>query len=305
MPTSSRAGEPRLAVLAGESAALVLLGALSVAVCWPGDLARHLHPHPLWAVVLLPSVRYGLRGIAVALPIAFGALWAAGAVAPSFGGRWPLADLATLSLMVVVSWIAEAQHARRRALERTRRDLEERLREQDATLAELAKSAQQLRVRVDQVDASLSFQRAVAEGLESGDAVAAAQAALELATARLGASGGVVLACSDGRLDELAATADAAGTAANDRTAQEAARRGRVVDAVELDDRDAGDSDLAAPICDDDGTVLGVIGLYGVSPTVPTGWVVRELSMIADWCTKSLGAARSRRAPRRHGGRLT
>ena len=295
MQTSSRKEAPPLLHLVGESALVALAGALVLALRFPRDLGGHLHPYPLWAVVLVMAARYGASGLAVSVPVTLGTMLAVStALSSGIGswllGRWPLSDLASFLLALLVSFIASGHQGRRRALEDERQRLQERLGDQEATLAELLRTAVALRARVDQLHTSLSFQRAVAERLESGDARAAAQAALELATARTGATRGAVRLWCNGRLDEIAATVapGAPGLSPTDCTAAAALRRCRAVHAGELSERGEDDSDLAAPISDDTGALLGVIALGGVDSDARTSWAARELTLIADWCKKSM-----------------
>jgi hypothetical protein len=266
MPTFDQSGpsdrnrEPRLVPIAVESVLFVLATMLVVARVLPLDFGARVHPHPLWAVALIVAVRYGLRGVAVALPAVLAPLALA---TPWLWARWPPAEVTALALVVLASWIAEAHQAERRLLARERHELRTRLGQQDQLVAELAESAVALRGRVDRVQVSLTFLRAVAERLEGGDALAAAQAALELATARIESQGGVVRVWRDGRLEPLAS----------------------------LGDCDSSDSDLLAPIYDADGTALAVIALHGVAPSARTTWAARELALIADWCREPLRAA--------------
>ena len=76
-----------------------------------------LDPHPVWLVVLVIAARYGTRGLAVALPIAWGAL----ALANGAGGPGRVLDtlampieLGALAGAVLVGWIASGNERRER-----------------------------------------------------------------------------------------------------------------------------------------------------------------------------------------------
>src|SRR5206468_623484 len=97
----------------------------------------------------------------------------------------------------------------------------------------LRQAALALRARNDRLDLSLTFLRDVARKIETGDRLAAAEAALTLIVARLGARAAAVeLASSDSRPLSTLASAGAwhaaGGSDVPDATAAEALRGGRV-----------------------------------------------------------------------------
>ena len=149
-----------------------------------------LDPHPVWLVVVVIAARYGTRGLAIALMIAWGGLAIAnGADGP---GRvletlaMPI-ELGALAASVLVAWIVSGNERREQALAAKVGDSNGALSSTARPSASCAAAALALRARNDRLDLSLTFLRNVARRLHGADAEAAAQAALELIGARLGA----------------------------------------------------------------------------------------------------------------------
>jgi hypothetical protein len=77
-----------------------------------------IDPHPVWLVVLVIAARYGTRGLAIVVPLAWGALAVAGG--PAGPGRvldtlaLPI-ELGALAATVLVAWIASTNERRERA----------------------------------------------------------------------------------------------------------------------------------------------------------------------------------------------
>jgi hypothetical protein len=290
-----------------------------------------LHPHPLWIVILVLAARYGARGLVIAAPIAWLALvaasagftgqgfaaWARSAPGRLFGALGAPAELGALAASVLVGWVASVHERSARAASAKLELLERRAGLDSAAIEELRRAALALRVRNDRLDVSLTFLRGVARRLEGSDPVAAAEAALELAIARLGARAAVVLLREGGGRDGQAAGdglvpfavsgpfgADG-GTPAFDAdgTVAAAARTGAPTRAMDLPSGGPGDSDLAAPIVDPRGpspVVRGVLAVRGVPRGGVSGAALRDLAVIAEWSAGALAGAKSDRgAPAR------
>jgi hypothetical protein len=309
IPKTTRASAIECAV--GASATLGIL-----ALCGVPKLGlQTIAPHPIWLVVLVIAARYGTRGLGVALPIA----WGAAAVMSGRGGAGRVLDtlsmpmeLGALASVVLVGWIAASNEHRERGLARKTADLERRVTADAGTIADLRRAALALRARNDRLDLSLTFLRNVARRLHGSDAEAAAQAALELITARIGAraasiemSSGVssevvsqmpdAEAGSPGALRLLAAVG-VWNNEAPDRTARAAISGRQPMRAVELSEAGPTDSDIAAPIIDASGVVRGVVSARGVPGGGSSMAALRDLSVIADWASPALCAS----SPARH-----
>jgi hypothetical protein len=306
IPKTTRASAIESAV-----GAVATLGIL--ALCGVPKLGlQTIAPHPIWLVVLVIAARYGTRGLGVALPIA----WGAAAVMSGRGGAGRVLDtlsmpmeLGALASVVLVGWIAASNEHRERGLARKTAELERRVAADAGTIADLRRAALALRARNDRLDLSLTFLRNVARRLHGSDAEAAAQAALELITARIGAraasiemSPGVssqvvsqmpaAEAGSPGALRLLAAVG-VWNNEAPDRTARAAISGRQPMRAVELSEVGPTDSDIAAPIIDASGVVRGVVSARGVPGGGSSMAALRDLSVIADWASPALCASSS------------
>jgi len=249
-------------------------------------------PHPVWLVVLVIAARYGTRGLAVVLPIAWGALGVLG----GHGGFGRVLDtlaapmeLAALAAAVLVGWIASGNERRERALAAKTGELERRATNDASTLAELRRAALALRARTDRLDLSLTFLRNIARRLHGTDPEAAGQAALELIAARIGARAASIEMITGGELRQLA-THGIWNRDAQDRTALAAFAGRQPTRAVELADGGPGDSDIAAPIIDASGQVRGVVAARGVPGGGSSMAALRDLAVITEWASPALCA---------------
>ena len=199
-------------------------------------------------------------------------------------------DLGALLGVILIGWVASIHERRARELGMALAALEECSASDAAALEALRSTAVVLRARADRLDTSLTFLRDVATRLESGDSSSAAQAALDLATARLGARLGLG---RDGRRRTLDAgrvdrPLGPAAVARSDRTVAAALRLRRPSRALDLSDGTADDSDLAAPILlGEDGRVVGLIVLRGVPQGGASAAALHDLSLIAGWSARS------------------
>jgi len=209
-------------------------------------------------------------------------------------------------------------HERRARAAEAKLELLERRAGVDSTaIEELRRAALALRVRNDRLDVSLTFLRGVARRLEGSDPAAAAEAALELAIARLGARAAAVLLRDGGGRDGHGAgetlvafavsgpfSPDARAPAVeSDGTVAAAVRTGAPTRAMDLPTGGPGDSDLAAPIVDPRAAVpalQGVLAVRGVPRGGVSGAALRDLAVIAEWSAGALAGAKSDRgAPAR------
>ncbi|HXJ18859.1 MAG TPA: hypothetical protein VMT03_01395 [Polyangia bacterium] len=267
-----------------------------------------LSPHPVWLVVLALAARYGVRGLVASVPVAWGGL-------ALLGGSWRTApglalkvlathpELGALAGALIVGWIASVHERQAHLMDEKLQAVSARASRDAAALGELRQAALALRARNDRLDLSLTFLRDVARRIESGERVLAAEAALLLVVARLGArAAAVLIPASGGRpLATIAAAGawQAAASDAPDATATEALRSGQPVRAVELTGAGPSDSDLAAPIVLD-GVAVGVLVVRGVSRMGAAA--LRDLAVVAEWIAPAFEKAGS---GAKGGGRLS
>jgi hypothetical protein len=289
---------------------------LGISALWglPNLGMQSITPHPVWLVVLVIAARYGTRGLGVAIPIAWGAL----AVTTGRGGPGRVLDtlsmpieLGALAGAVLVGWIASGNEHRERGLARKTAEMERRVATDAATIADLRRAALALRARNDRLDLSLTFLRNIARRLHGSDAEAAAQAVLELITARIGArAASIEMSAEPGPdMPPVGSSGEGEGEGegprrplrplavvgvwnneAPDRTALAAMSSRQPMRAVELADGGPTDSDIAAPIMDASGVVRGVVAARGVPGGGSTMAALRDLSVIADWASPALCA---------------
>ena len=287
--------------IALEALAVAALALGISALLAPADVGmRALRPHPIWLAVALMAARYGTRGLVAGLICG----WALTVAAASALGV-PLAaiearaasgpDLGALLGVIVIGWVASIHERRARELGMALAAVEECSASDAAALAALRSTAVVLRARADRLDTSLTFLRNVAARLEGGDPSAAAQAALDLATARLGARLGWVALADGERLTPIASTGAWTPVPApdRDRTVATALRLRRPARALDFSDGTAADSDFAAPILvGEDGRLIGLIVLRGVPQGGISAAALHDLSLIAGWSARALAARR-------------
>src|SRR5215471_7532498 len=265
-----------------------------------------LYPHPVWLATLVIGARYGGRGLTIGVPVAWGTLalvatWLR--VAPvqvvhrlaSGAGS----DLGALVAAIMVSWIASGHERRALGLTSELAAVRERIAADQHTLAELRRAAVTLRARADRLDASLTFVRDVATRIGGDDCDVAAQAALDLVMARLGAQAAVVQVMSRDGLVPLASAgvwapgggAGAPAGVADDHTAAAVLRTRRPSRAVDLPEGGPSDSDLAAPILDERGELVGVLAVRGVPIGGASAAALRDLAIVAAWSARAIERA--------------
>jgi hypothetical protein len=224
------------------------------------------------------------------MAIAWGALALAGADGESGRVLDTLAmptELGALAGAVLVGWITSTNERRERVLVDKAAELERRVGADGATIGDLRRAALALRARNDRLDLSLTFLRNIAHRLHGSDPEAAAQAALELITARIGARAASVQMSDGGALRPLAVVG-IWNHGAPDRTALAVLGGGQPMRALELAEGGPGDSDIAAPIVDGLGGVRGIVAARGVPGGGSSMAALRDLAVIADWASPVL-----------------
>lgn len=253
--------------------------------------------HPGWLVVLILAARYGSRGLCAGtifatVAVALASLCAGAGLAPLAARASSMGDLGAAIAGVMVAWVVNSQQRRNRALMVQITALDERARGAEESIVQLTEAALALRSRADRTETSLAFLHDIAVRMESTAPCDNAEAALELALARTGARAGLVQIADAGRLRTLASRGpwdlDALMPANRDRTACAALQSRRPVQAREVADVRAGDSDMAAPLLSREGHVMGMIALRGVPFAALRTTFLSELNIVACWLARAL-----------------
>jgi hypothetical protein len=297
-PMASVSGAVSNPVIMREAIIVALLVAGFTAIFARGDLGAGLHPHPGWAAVILLSARYCSRGFAFSVAAVWGALTLTGLCMGL--GFFPLVamsnsvpDLVALVISVLVAWVASAHERRIGDLTTAAVDLAQHKTQAGTIIAALRDAALALRARADRFGHSLTFIREVSARLEGCDPLAASEAALELAIARTGARAGVVQLNKRRRLRTFASMG--AWTLQRavppdlfaDATIRAAFEGAKPVLASDLPEPGRNDSDVAVPITDNTGSLLGILALRGVPSDSLSQALVNDLALIGRWCSKA------------------
>lgn len=284
--------------LAIEAAAAAALVVTAVALTSPADVwLTGLGLHPAWLPVIVLAARYGPRGLFTALIVSWGGLAVVDlALGGDLGGLVVRArsttDLFALVAATLVGWVG-MMHESRMARAQTRLLDATELHDQAAsTVQALHDGLAYLRTRHDRVDIAVSLWRNLAGRIERGSGIDAATAALELCAIRTGARAGLVQLRDGLRLTTVAWRGQwAVGSPrphdiAGDRTvhAAIAARQGITAGPDATED----DSQVASPIFDHAGGVIGVIALRGLAPSTLRAADLRDLQVIAQWLAPAL-----------------
>ena len=284
--------------LGREIGALTLAGVGLALVLSPADPTLSTWPvHPAWVLAMVIAARYGARGMwmvpALALGLLASSLVVGGDAAAAFTRLSRGGDLAALATTALCAAVGAAHEHRRAALARRLAEAEARAQSAELAVTELSETALALRDRSDHCTTSLAFLADVALRIDGRDPRATGEAALELAQARTGATGGFIQVREpSGRMRTLASSGP---VALRDLTAEAAVQRGVVVSADETQGARPEDSDLAAPLVDDTGRVLGVLALHGVHYALLSTTVRAEIAGVARWVATSLAAAEAPR----------
>ena len=255
--------------------------------------------HPAWIAILVLSARYGTVGLLLSLGFTWGLL---AAVTLSLGrplaGMDPrlgaTADACALAAAILVAWIANLHAARTARVTARLAETDVRLRDAEELVAAMHDSMAFLRARHDRMDVSLSLWRDLSARLERGTTEDAALAALELCAIRSGASAGMVHRWDGVSLHPLARHGQWSPAhsrprdVVSDRTAVAAVTARRATPASEVAGVSDEDSDVAVPVLDARGGVLGVISLRGVSPARLHAADLSDLTLTAEWLAPAL-----------------
>ena len=265
----------------------------------PGDAGLRVPgPHFMWMAILILAARYGAKGLLFSLPVAWGTLVVVArftgevsALTARFEGA---ADLVGLITAVLVGWVA-GEHGRRRAelgakLEAARA----RAGSDQSAVRELQDALLGLRARADRLEFSLTFLRYAAERLEGMDPLAAAQAALEISMARLGARAGVVqlfdrhAPSTIAWVGPWAAGNGAAPDLSGDKTVATALRTRRGSRAIDLPDASPTDADLATSLLDGQGHPFGILAVRGVPFAGASMSTLKDLAVVGAWLASAV-----------------
>lgn len=289
----------RRVVIEAAVAGAVATGA---AVAWSGTdpwLATSL-AHPGWIAVLALAAFYGLRGLLIGLVVVWGLVAVAGGLMGSgleqaAARATGTVDVLALAASLVVAGICMAHARAQRKLADEVDVLRQRAAHERAQLDGLAEQLDALGARHDRVDLSVTYWRDIAGRLEGDDTKRAAQAALELCLQRTGARAGIVRRVDGGALCNVAwrgrwsPQMPAPRDIFRDHTMSAAIERCGPVLAEQVDGARAEDTDLAVPIVSlDDGRVIGVIGLRGLSRSRLRAADIRDVTATAQWLAAPL-----------------
>jgi hypothetical protein len=294
--STSETARDRVVILEAAAAAALLTAV--VALASPDDVwLRDAGIHPMWLPIIVLSARYAIRGLFPVLAFTCGGLIAAGVLLEDSIAGFAVrtrseADLLALATAVLVAWVAMLHENRIARLARRFDDATEARQQAEDSVHALHSSLEYLRNRHDRLDLSLSLWRNLAARLERGDAADAARAVLELCEIRAGAHVGTVQLWDGDRTTPLACRGAWSPTSSRppvldaDATVRAAIRSRRVTPAVP--GATESDSDVAVPMIDDDGVVIGVIALRGVQPSRMRAADLRDLGVLAAWLASAV-----------------
>jgi hypothetical protein len=294
MPTSDR----KLHLLTAEAAVAGALAATAAALVPGADpWLPGVAPHPAWIAVAVLAAFYGMRGLLVAAPLAWTAVALAsaalgGSLVPARGDV--AGDALSLTACLLIAAVGSL-HRRRIADAEAQLRSAERFAEEDArALEELEQVALTFRARGQRIDSSIRFWRDIAERLENGSQLEAAQAALELCMVRTGARAGLVRRCEGEALYNVAWRGR--WTESNpiprdiftDKCISAALQRGRVVLAEDVPGAGAEDADVAVPVTAPDGSIVGVLALRGLPRHQLRDGDLSDVAQTAHWLARAL-----------------
>jgi hypothetical protein len=291
MSTSNRTSVRDTLVAAGVAAVIAL-------VISPADPSLASLPvHTAWIVAIILAARYGSLGL-YGIPAVM-----VGVQAAVFStGRADLAildrlqrpgDLIALMAVGLVGVIGALHEARVASLAAKLRTAEKRANNAEVAVEDLADASIALRDRCDRSNTSLAFLSDIAVRMDSPDPAGAGDAALTLAMARTGARGGFVQLLDGHRLKTLcsrgmwSAERLAPPAVFRDAVAHAALDRNRPVAAHEIASASQDDSDLAAPLLDASGKVVGVLALRGISYPALSPAAREDLAAVARWAARA------------------
>jgi uncharacterized coiled-coil protein SlyX len=234
-----------------------------------------LEPHPAWIAVLVLAARYGSGGffaglIAAAAAAGIGSALAGAGLATSWKHLGSTPNLIAFGTCLTVSGVGSWHLRRLDDLGERLRSVSARAADAEATIETLRGVVAKLRARIDRRSTSLSFLRDVAARLEGSDPVDAAQGAVDLALARTGATAAAVQVGRNG-CQRFVAVRDGRGP--------------NMLAPLEL--RDA---TVTVPIRNGSDRI-GVIALWGITPSLLDDATVHDLKVVASWCVSAIAMA--------------
>ena len=302
---TARAGRSPAVVFSALATAVLTAGA--VALWSPDDVwLLGIGFHPGWIAVAALAARYGIRGLFLGLAFTAAALTVTAELLD--GDRYGVlvragmpAEVMALAATMLVAWIAMVHDSRMSRMALRLEDADHRLVESDEVTAAMREAVSTLRARADRIDLSLTVWRDFAVRIERGDPAEAARAVLELCTLRIGAAAGIVQRWDGSALRTLAWHGEWSPAESRprdiftDRTASAAVNRGRPALITQIENARADDSDVAAPILDEEGKVIGIIALRGLLAGRLRAADVRDLVIAAQWLAPALARAEAPR----------
>lgn len=277
--------------------AAAVAAVIAVAISPTDPALGELPFHPAWIVALVLVARYGAGGLYAVPGVVLGlqtAMWISGSTNASALAR--LTQPSELLVLLAIALIAAvgALHQRRAAsLQERLDDAQNRATTAEGAVEELCETALVLRERYDRSQTSYTFLADLARRVDDPDPAGAGDAALALAMARTGARGGFVQLFDKGRLRTLCArgmwSAERPEPPAvfRDRVVSAAIEQKRPVAAHEVANVTVDDSDLAAPLLDTRGTVVGVVAVRGVAYPALGEMAREDLAAVARWAGRA------------------
>lgn len=292
MSTSNHRTSVRDTIVAAAVAAVIAL------VLSPADPSLSSLPvHPAWIVAMILAARYGSHGLYGIPAVIIGvqaAVWMTGTTDLAMLDRLDRpGDLVALMSVGLVGVIGALHETRVASLAKKLRTAEKRATNAEIAVEDLCDASIALRDRCDRSQTSLAFLSDIAVRLDSPDPSGAGDAALTLAMARTGASGGFVQLLDGSRLKTLCSrgmwSAERLSPPAvfRDAVAHAALERNRPVAAHEIERASVDDSDLAAPMLDGAGNVVGVLALRGISYPALSPAAREDLAAVARWAARA------------------
>lgn len=292
MSTSNHRSSVRDTLVAAAVAAVIAL------VLSPADPSLSSLPvHPAWIVAMILAARYGslgLYGIPAVITGVQAAVFMTGSSNFAMLDRLQRpGDLVALMAVGLVGVIGALHETRVASLARKLRSAEKRASDAEVAVDDLCDASIALRDRCDRSQTSLAFLSDIAIRMDSPDSASAGDAALTLAMARTGARGGFVQLIDGSRLKTLcsrgmwSAERLAPPAVFRDAVAHAALDRNRPVAAHEIASASVDDSDLAAPLLDSSGMVVGVLALRGISYPALSPAAREDLAAVARWAARA------------------
>lgn len=274
------------------------VAAVIALVLSPADPALTSMPvHPAWIVALVLAARYGSPGLYGIPSVLLGvqvAVWISGHRDLSMVDRLARpGELVALIAIGLVGVVGALHESRNISLASKLRTAERRATTAEGAVDDLCDATIALRDRCDRSQTSLAFLSDLAVRLDDPDPAGAGDAALTLAMARTGARGGFVQLFESGRLKTLCSrgmwSAERLSPPAlfRDLVAHAAVERNRPVAAHEVERVSVDDSDLAAPLLDASGSVVGVLALRGIAYPALSSAAREDLAAVARWAARA------------------